>query len=154
MGRSKYHATKTPFAGRVYDSKMEAARAADLACMVEAGLLRAAIPQPGTIFLGLPENKYRPDFLVIHSDGAWVYEDVKGQETAAFKKNKRLWSEYGPGTLIVTRQSGKRFKVIEEIVGPSHPLRTVASCADWRGSLGHAADTDRDTIQEAVRDAG
>ena len=112
----KYNAQPTVYNGVRCASKAEAARAMELdALMYAYGEIRFWIGQP--IFrLGCAENVYRPDFLVIGGDNSdrnvWA-EDVKGVETAAFKKNKRLWKAYGPCPLRIIRGG----KVVETIEG-------------------------------------
>jgi hypothetical protein len=62
-----------------------------------------------SIWLGVPENTYRPDFFIIFADGSYEFVDVKGVETAAFKKTVRLWKAYGPCRLRVVKRKGKGF---------------------------------------------
>ena len=63
------------------------------------------------------DTRYRADFLVaettLHSDGSViVYDvDVKGVETDAFKRIKRLWQKYGVMPLHVVKR-GETIKVI------------------------------------------
>lgn len=113
--RHKYNAKPTVYNGVRYDSKAEAQRAEALDLLIRAGHVDFWIGQP-TFRLGVPENVYRPDFLVIHgvqSDwpGVCHVEDVKGVETPAFKRNKRLWDAYGPCPLHVIRR-GSTVEVI------------------------------------------
>ena len=68
--------------------------------------------------LGCPENIYKPDFLVIPSpeDERFPYfVEVKGRETASWKKNKKLWLQYGRLELVVVKKSGKSFVEAETI---------------------------------------
>ena len=117
MRPHKYNATPTVYNGVRYASKAEAARAMELDLQITAGLIDFWIGQP--IFrLGCAENVYRPDFLVVNygavggaHSAIWA-EDVKGMETAAFKKNKRLWKAYGPCPLRIIR-GGKCVETIE-----------------------------------------
>ena len=44
----------------------------------------------------------------------WV-EDVKGMETQAFKKHKRLWKRYGRLPLVIVKAKGKRLVAVETI---------------------------------------
>lgn len=104
--RSKYRAKPTVYNGVRYASKAESVRAAELDLQIIAGLIAWWIGQP-LFRLGVPENTYRPDFLVIggdtHDREVWV-EDVKGVETAAFRRNKKLWKSYGPCALRIIRR--------------------------------------------------
>ncbi len=48
-------------------------------------------------------------------------EDVKGVETAKFKKDKRLWKEYGPIRLTLVKRKGKHWKFEHiEVEGKSY----------------------------------
>ena len=109
--RSKYNVKKTPYNGRIYDSESEAKRAEELDNDPRVAWW---IPQVA-IELGLPENKYKVDFVVamesteaadlgpvarmglvrIHA------EDVKGKETAKFRRDRKLWAKYGPFPLHI-----------------------------------------------------
>ncbi len=111
--KNKYRAKPTTYCGVRYDSKAEAARAAELDRMKEVGGILWWHPKPGTFRLGCPENAYRPDFLVVGKHGVWV-EDVKGMRTAKFKRDLKLWRAYGPCPLHVV--NGKKVEVIE----PAH----------------------------------
>jgi len=108
---NKYGAKKTACEGITYDSKAEAARAGRHAMSLRAGLIRGWTRQV-TFRLGVPENVYRCDFLVFHLDGTVDAEDVKGQELAKFKRDKKLWAAYGPCRLLIVK-GGKVAEVIE-----------------------------------------
>lgn len=101
------HAKRTEYAGVSYASRMEAAYAAELDRLVAGGAVRFWVPQP-TFRLGCAENVYRPDFLVVMLDNIPWREreyveahEVKGVETAAFRRNLKLWERYGPCALVV-----------------------------------------------------
>jgi hypothetical protein len=106
--RNKYGATPTVYNGVRYDSKSEAARAALLDRNVEDGHALFWVGQP-KFRLGVPENVYRADFLVVTPHGVHV-EDVKGHETPKFKRDRKLWASYGPCELWVVR--GNKIEVI------------------------------------------
>ena len=113
--RNKYRAVRTEYNGCVYDSKAEAARAAELDLLVRAGRVAWWLRQ--VVFrLGCPENIYRCDFVVaepLMADyfGVVVHaEDVKGMETTKFRRDARLWRKYGPMPLHVIR--GGKVEVI------------------------------------------
>lgn len=100
---NKFGAQATVSAGIRYDSKLEARRAMQLSLMQEAGDIRWWIGQP-KFRLGVPENVYVADFLVVPRVGNVWIEDVKGRETAKFRRDKKLWAAYGPCELhIITR---------------------------------------------------
>lgn len=100
--RSKFGAQRTVYNGVSYASKSEALRANQLDLLMRAGDIRFWIGQP-LFRLGCPENTYRPDFLVVSQDDVWA-EDVKGVETAAFRRNRRLWTKYGPCELRIIKR--------------------------------------------------
>jgi hypothetical protein len=100
--RSKYRATPTVYGGVRFASKAEAARAAELDLLVRAGVVRWWIGQP-TFRLGCPENVYRPDFLVVFATGVIQAEEVKGFETAKFRRDRKLWAAYGPVPLVIIK---------------------------------------------------
>ena len=104
---SKYRAVKTEYMGVLYDSRAEAKRAAELDMLVKTDSILWWIRQP-PFTLGVPENKYRPDFLVVRHDGVHV-EDVKGVRTAKFNRDVKLWRKYGPCPLHIV---GKTFEII------------------------------------------
>jgi hypothetical protein len=77
--RNKYSAKRTAYKGEMYDSRREAARAAELDLLLMAGQI-IEWSRPETIPLlvnGVLVCGYRPDFYVKAKDGEW-YEDVKG----------------------------------------------------------------------------
>ncbi len=101
--RSKYRNVPTEYRGVRYASRAEADRANLLDVMVAGGLVRWWLPQV-KFRLGVPENVYIVDFLVMDKHGEHV-EDVKGRETAKFKRDKRLWKAYGPCPLWIVKES-------------------------------------------------
>jgi len=116
QGRSKYRNKPTVYGGVRYASKAEAERAMHLDAAIANGFASWWIGQP-TFRLGCPENVYRPDFLVafpgFNGQGTGIRaEDVKGVETAKFKRDKKLWAAYGPVPLWIVR-NGKVVEVIE-----------------------------------------
>lgn len=105
MRRPKYRNTPTMYRGQRYDSKAEAEFAQLLDTSLLAGEILEYVRQP-VVRLGVPENVYRPDFLVIPRVGVPYYVDVKGVETAKFKRDKKLWSAYGRLALLVKGRKG------------------------------------------------
>jgi len=109
--RNKFNAKPTVYNGVRYASKAEAARAQELDLKLFACKIVDWIGQP-TVRLGVPENVYRPDFLVIPATGLPWYEDVKGRETAKFRRDKKLWAAYGRLELrIIT--GGRVVEIVE-----------------------------------------
>lgn len=105
---NKYHAQPAIYDGVRYDSKAEARRAAELDALVFSGAVAWWLRQV-KFRLG-PDATYRADFVVAvrtgyydeHGEPVVVHaEDVKGVETAAFRKVRRLWAKYGPIPLHV-----------------------------------------------------
>ncbi len=118
-GRSKYRAIPEVYAGVRYASRAEAYRARELDTLLAAGVISAWFAQV-TVRLGVPENVYRPDFLVIPNLERWFleggdrdpwFEDVKGKETPKFRRDKILWAAYGPLELRI-RTAGEIVEVI------------------------------------------
>ena len=102
--------------GKTYDSKAEMERAEQLHKQMQEGEIIELIEQP-SLWLGVRENVYRPDFFVITAEGEAYYEDVKGVETSAFRKNKKLWARYARLPLRVIKRRKKGFRVVEVIEG-------------------------------------
>lgn len=111
---SKYHNRPTVFNGVRYASRAEARRAAQLDYLYHAGAILAWSRQP-LYRLGCHENVYIADFEVealVQSGSAGVCrrvwaEDVKGRETAKFRRDKKLWKRYGPHELRILRPAGR-----------------------------------------------
>ncbi len=121
MRRNKYNvapAEQRKAFGRTFASKAEKEYAERLQRLLEHRIIAEWIPQPVVGMLGCPENTYKPDFLVIPSpeDGRFpYYVEVKGRETARWKKNKKLWLEYGRLELVVVNKKGKEFVEAETV---------------------------------------
>ena len=113
--RSKYGASPTVYAGVRYASKAESIRAQFLDLCVLDGSVLWWIGQP-VFRLGVPENKYVPDFLVVEADCSEVagvhVEDVKGPcETEKFRRDRKLWAAYGPCELWIIK--GGETEIVE-----------------------------------------
>ena len=117
--RSKYHTappSERRWQGRTYGSKAEMEYAKRLFWAREGGAIQDYVEQP-RLWLGVPENKYVPDFLVVASDRSY-YIDVKGIETAKFKRDKKLWASYGRLDLLIMKRVGVgQFVTTETILG-------------------------------------
>lgn len=108
--RPKYRNVRTEYRGMPFDSKAEAEYARQLDLRQNAGEIKGWTRQV-PFMLGVPENKYRADFLVFHNDGTVEAVDVKGMETPKFKRDVKLWQSYGPCPLrIVSKSNGRVVK--------------------------------------------
>lgn len=108
---SKYHSIKTAIGGRVFDSKAESKRYAELQLLVKAGevtdiecqprfLLQESFRKNGKTYRKI---EYIADFKVIYADGRVEIEDVKsrGTKTEAYKIKKKLFEKKYPELTIV-----------------------------------------------------
>ena len=105
--------------GRTYASKAEMRYAMLLYQLRDNGDIIDFVEQP-RLWLGVPENKYVPDFLVIPESSISVYPhyvDVKGFYTPAFKRVVKLWKAYGILDLVVIKPTKTSFKTAEVIDG-------------------------------------
>jgi hypothetical protein len=110
-------ASERHYLGRTFGSKAEMQYCMMLERMLDEEIIRDYICQP-KVWLGVPENVYVPDFLVIPDGFPPHYVDVKGVETQKFKRDKKLWSRYGRLPLhIVKRVKDAKFKTSEVING-------------------------------------
>lgn len=114
---SKYRIKKTEYNGRIYDSPAEARRAKELD---NDPAVAWWIPQV-TIELGIPEHKYKVDFLVAIKSPVFHHvcihaEDVKGFETPSFRKHKTMWKKYGKFPLHVLHVTAKEVEL--EVINP------------------------------------
>ena len=100
--------------GRTFASKAENEYALQLEMCVECGIIIDYICQP-KVWLGCVEYTYSPDFLVIPEGAAPHYVDVKGMETTAFKRTKKLWAGHGRLPLHVVKKKAKGFETTEVI---------------------------------------
>lgn len=111
VDRRKYRNVPTVYNGVRYDSKSEAAQARHLDDLKPLGIWWVGQPK---FRLGCPENVYVADFLVVDPTMGVHVEDVKGKETAKFKRDCRLWKRYGPCPLWIIRGG-----VVETIIDPA-----------------------------------
>jgi hypothetical protein len=98
----KYHACRTIVDGIHFASKREAKYYQELLVAQKAGDVLTFLHQ---IPFRLPGGiRYSCDFLVFYADGGVDFVDVKGYETPAFKRNKKMVEElYAPITITVVR---------------------------------------------------
>ena len=88
--------------------------ALQLETWVELGIILDYVCQP-KCWLGVVEYTYTPDFLVVPDGATPHYVDVKGMETTAFKRTKKLWAAHGRLPLHVVKKKGKKFETTEVI---------------------------------------
>lgn len=103
--RHKFNAVRTERAGRSYDSKAEAAYAAQLAMRKAAGevlfwLEHVPFALPG-------KTKYVVDFVVFEASCDVRFVDVKGVETPMFVMKKKQVEDLYPVTIEVVKQARK-----------------------------------------------
>ena len=119
MRRNKYGVSpreERTYNGRTYASKAECEYAKQLYILRKGGNIIEFIEQP-RVWLGVPENVYYPDFLIVSGISPSYFIDVKGVETPKFRHIKKLWEKYGHLNLHVVKKSGNRFKTTEIIKG-------------------------------------
>lgn len=107
--KQKYNAKPTVYRGWRFDSKAEAQYARELDERKESGEVYTWLRQ--TSFDLGEDTRYRADFLVIEGDGTIYAVDVKGMETASFKRIKKLWKKYGEFPLRII----KKGKLVETL---------------------------------------
>ena len=105
-------ASERVFQGRTYASKAERLYAEILWSRLKQRTIQLLIEQP-TLWLGVPENVYRPDFFVM-VNGQCQFIDVKGVETPAFRKVKKLWASYGQCPLHIIKRNRPAAVVLSE----------------------------------------
>lgn len=110
----KYKAIKVKINGITFDSKAERSYYLELLKLQKSNLIESFELQP-KIRLTLSEILYKPDFKVTYKNGKVEYVDVKGFQTPVFKLKKKLWKNYGLGTLVLVELKGSRFVEIERI---------------------------------------
>jgi len=113
--KPKYGNKRTAYGGRTYASKAEAQRAAELDMLKRAGEIVSWRPQP-RYTLGCDENVYIADFEIQWTNTYVTTEDVKGVETAKFKRDKKLWRRYANHRLVILKRVGGTWQ--KQIVEP------------------------------------
>jgi hypothetical protein len=99
-------AARRQWQGRTYDSLAEMRYAIELDALVDGEAIVDIVEQPSVKLGTDPACRYRPDFLIVQ-DGYFV--DVKGQETADFRRNVKLWRQYARLPLHVIKVKGDSF---------------------------------------------
>ncbi len=90
----KYGAKRTEYGGKIYPSRHEANRAAELVLMARAGEVVTVMEQVSFLLPG--GHKYIADFVILWPDGHYTVEDAKGVKTPEYKIKRDLMLEkYG-----------------------------------------------------------
>lgn len=113
--RNKYNISPKPdrtWRGKLYASKAEMGYAQ----LLDKDPQVVEVVEQPRLRLG-EDHVYVPDFLVITRYGHHFYIDVKGVETAGFRKSKKLWLKYGRLDLVIVVKRGDTYKTKEIIVG-------------------------------------
>lgn len=90
---TKYHNRPTQLDGKIYPSKHEAERAAELKLLVRSGGAAAVLEQVPFLLAG--GVKYVADFVILNWDGTFTVEDAKGVRTKDYSIKKKLMAEKG-----------------------------------------------------------
>ncbi|MFA5377231.1 MAG: DUF1064 domain-containing protein [Dehalococcoidia bacterium] len=106
---NKYHAQRTEHAGIVYHSKKEAAKAAELDLMVQAGEIDFYLRQVPFVVGTDPLTTYRADFVTFKTytnafdAGKWTIEviETKGYYAPGAKKKLKLFKQKFPALKLV-----------------------------------------------------
>lgn len=117
---SKYRVStplRRTYEGKTYASRAEMLYAVHLVRLLAAREVIDYVEQP-RLWLGVRLNVYVPDFLVVPARGVPYYVDVKGVETPAFRRNKRLWRVYGRLDLHVVQVDRSGKPSTREVVTP------------------------------------
>lgn len=101
----QFKAKPATYNGLRYSTKTEADFAVYLDLLIRCGSVKWWIRQP-RFHLGVPENVYVADFLVVPTAGDVYVVDVKGFQTPKFKRDVKLWHAYGPCELRIAQKRG------------------------------------------------
>ncbi len=106
---SKYGNRKTEYAGNVYDSRKEAAYAAELDMLKRAEDPAQRVTEyerqvSFDIIVGKQKIcRYVADFVVMYADGRREVVDVKGFKTAIYKLKKKMFEACYPHLKIIEK---------------------------------------------------
>ena len=118
---NKYGAKRTEFKGKIYDSKFEATKAAELELLKNAGEIldyETQFKVRGWLYREdgskAFEYKHKVDFRVHHKDGSFELIETKGVETEDYKwRRKCLENDWLPRHLdhdyTVEKQNGGKY---------------------------------------------
>lgn len=112
--------------GRTYGSLAEMKYAKRLLLLRESGHVLVVIEQP-RLWLGVHQNVYVPDFFVVERNGGHYFVDVKGASTAKWRRDMRLWIEWGPCSLRVVPATNLDHYVVLWRGGPKFSDRKHAA---------------------------
>jgi len=107
LARNKFSAKRTEYAGRTYDSKMEANYAAKLDLLrMASGRMAGVLSWRPQVHVKLEVNghlvaTYIVDFEVTFADGHVEYHEVKGYETETWKLKEKLFRALFPERRLV-----------------------------------------------------
>jgi hypothetical protein len=111
----KYSAVKTRYNGVEYDSKAEAARAAELDLLKRVAAIEDWWrPEPIVLVQGRTRREtvtYRADFCVRPREGPDWLEDVKGVITREFRLKMKLLHEKYPHLVVKVIQNGQEVRL-------------------------------------------
>jgi hypothetical protein len=117
-GANKYGAKRSQsphFGARLFDSMAERDRAEELRLLEVAGEIAELVLQPVVeLTAGI---RWRLDFSYVER-GRTCWEDVKGVMGRDTALKVKLWREYGPGLLRITKRDGRKraFMVVREVM--------------------------------------
>jgi hypothetical protein len=113
--RSKYHAEATEAHGKIYPSKLEADRGAELRYLLAASEIADLREQAVVNLAGSVD--YRADFFYREvATDRLVYEDAKGILADRFRVVCQLWPLWGPNMLRISKREHGRIVIVKEIL--------------------------------------
>jgi Protein of unknown function (DUF1064) len=120
--KNKYHAVRSEFAGRSFDSKGERDCYQMLLLMQKAGEI-SNIECQVSVRLGPNKRRWIMDFKYFDNRlNEEVWADFKGFETDRWQHLLDLWTLEGPARLRVYKGKGLQIVVSEEII-PNVPAK-------------------------------
>ena len=122
--KSKYGSKKVSHSGYSFGSKLEAATFDILKLMEKAGAIRDIKTQQ-SVYLTLARIQYIADFSAVDCNTLEThYYEAKGFVTDVWAIKKRLWKQYGPGTLYIFTGSHLSPKMTDEV----RPVKNSVHC--------------------------
>lgn len=106
-GFQKYHAKRTPYAGKTYASRGEAGLAMELDLRVRAGDIARWQSQVAFVLYGMRGRRiceHVVDFVVEHNDGSTEAIEFKGKELALWKIKRALFQDNYPSIKYTVRR--------------------------------------------------
>jgi len=112
---NKYGAKKTIIDGITFASKTEAEYYALLKWEEKAGAIKILDLQP-KVYLTRSRILYKPDFKIFDTNAREeIFIEIKGHETPVWRIKRKLWFNYGCGTLRIIKKIRGHFEMTEEI---------------------------------------